>query len=85
MPRVKDINGNATIHGRLQRLRMQYFGSKMRKFGGFIKADGFNVLRVRTNAGIGGHHSVYIGPDLDGIGVDAGADNRCCVIGAAAT
>ena len=83
MARIEDIHRNTTIHGGLQRLRVQYFGSEMGQFGSFVEADGFDVLRVGANARIGGHHPVNIRPNLDGFGFEARTENRCGKVGAA--
>ncbi len=64
---------------------MQYLGSEIGQLGGFVEAHARHAASIRTESWIGGHDAVHVGPDLDPLGVQAGADDRGAEIGAAAT
>ena len=46
--------------------RVQHLGAEVGKLGGFFKADDFDAQRIGTDARVGGHDAVDVGPDLDG-------------------
>src|SRR5208282_1793093 len=53
--------------------RMQDLGAEVGKFGGFIEADDLDAAGIGTEAWVGGHHAVDVGPDFDARGVQTGA------------
>lgn len=53
---------------------MQHLRAKIGEFGSFFKTDGLDPQRLRTNARIGGHDAVDVGPDFDGVSLQAAAD-----------
>jgi len=54
------------------------------ELGGFVESDLLDELRSLHHSGVGGQHPIHIGPDLDGVGVERGAEQGCAVIGSAA-
>ena len=63
---------------------MQNLGAEVGQLGGFFKADDLDAQRIGTDARVGGHDAVHVGPDLDGLGVERAADQRAGKVGAAA-
>src|SRR6266403_6417026 len=54
---------------------MQNLGPKVGKFRSFVEADHLDAPGLGSNARIGGHHAVDMGPDFDTFGVEACAKN----------
>jgi hypothetical protein len=63
---------------------MQDLGSEVGELSGFVEADDLDAAGVGTEARVGGHHAIDVGPDFDALGVEAGAENGGGEIGAAA-
>ena len=62
---------------------MEDLGAEVGELGGLLEADAADAKSVRTDAWVGGHNAVDIGPDLDGAGVQPAAHERAGVIRAA--
>ena len=56
---------------------MEDLGSEIRQLGCFIEADDLDATGVSAEVGIGRHHPVHVGPDLDAFGVEPGTYNGC--------
>ena len=82
--RIEHPHRNILADGRQNRRRMQHLGAEVGQFGGLFEADDLDAVRVRTDIGIGGHHAIDVGPYLDGLGIQSGAEERGRVVGAAA-
>jgi hypothetical protein len=63
---------------------MENLGAEVGELGCFGERQLRNQTRVGDDARIGGEHAVDIGPDLDLVDLEAGAENRCRVIRSAA-
>ena len=77
--------GMPSLHRRRDRVRMQNFRAKRRKLGRFIEPDLLDQQRAVYDARIRREHSVDVGPDLDRIGVQRGADQRSAIVRSAAS
>ena len=53
---------------------MQHLGSEVRQFRCLFKTDDLHSQRIRTDAGVGRHDAVHVGPDFDGLGMHCAAD-----------
>src|SRR5882672_5994552 len=71
--RIQDVDGDIFLNCRKYRRRMQNLRAKICEFGGFVKTDDLDPARIRTQSWIGGHHPVYVGPDLDPSSVQSSA------------
>ena len=67
------------------RRRMQNFRAEVGEFGGFVEADDFDAARFGTDPGVGGEDAVDVGPDLDALGAQAGAEDGGGKIGTASS
>ena len=75
--------GNFVRHHGAQRLRMQDFGSKVCKFGGFAIRDFWNRTCFGNQARVSRQNSVHVCPDDRFIGQKCGAENRRGIVGTA--
>jgi len=81
---VEDADRDILAHGGDHGRRVQYFGAVESQLARFRKAHPRDEPRAFHDAGIGRHHTVDVGPDLDLSRVQSRAENRCGVIAAAA-
>jgi hypothetical protein len=81
---VEHQHRNVLFDGRQDGGRVQDLGAEVGQLGGFFKADDLDAQCVGTDAGIGGHDAVNVGPDFDGLGRERAADERAGEVGAAA-
>ena len=63
---------------------MQDLGAEVGELGRFGERQLRHEQRVGDHARIGGQHAVDVGPDLDLVDVEAGAEDRGRIVGAAA-
>ena len=63
---------------------MQHFRAEIGELGGFGEGAGFDAIAAGQNGRVGGEHAVDVGPDLDFLRADSGADDGRGVIGTAA-
>src|SRR6266403_911321 len=54
---------------------MQNLGAEVGEFGRFVKADDLDAPGLGSNARVGGHHAVDVGPDFNAFGIEARAQN----------
>ena len=81
---VEDVDRNIFLDGGQHRRGVQDFRAEVREFGSFVEADDFDAPRFGTDSRIGGEDAIDVGPDLDTVGAQAGADDGGGEIGAAA-
>ena len=81
---VEHQHGNVLFDGGQDGGRMQNLGAEVGQLGGLFKADDLDAQGIGTDAGIGGHDAVHVGPDFDGLGGERAADERAGKVGAAA-
>ena len=77
-------NRNVLLDGRHDSGRMQHLRAEIGQLGGFGERDGLHAMAAGHDGGVGGQHAVDIGPDLDLLGADTGADDGGREVGAAA-
>ena len=65
---VEYQHGDVLFDGRQNGGRMQNFCAEVGQLGGFFKADDLDAQGVGTDARVGGHDAVHVGPDFDGLG-----------------
>ena len=64
--------------------RMQDAGAERRQFGGLDEADVVDWPRLWNDSRVARHHTFDIGPDLDFVGAECGAEQGRGVVGSAA-
>ena len=82
--RVEHQHGDVFLDRGENGCRVQHLGAEVGELGGFFKADGLDAQRIGADAGVGRHDAVDVGPDLDGFGIHASADEGGGVVGSAA-
>ena len=71
---LRTKTGMILLHGGEDGGGVQDLGAEVGELGGLFKADGLDAQGVGADARIGGHDAVDVGPDFDGAGVEAAAD-----------
>ena len=62
------------------RVRVQHLRAERRELRRLVEADPLDELRAVDDARIGGEHAVDVGPDLDRLRLQRGADQRRAVV-----
>ena len=71
--RVEDADRDVARDGGQNRRRVQHLCPEVSQLGGFIKRELGNGIGVLYDPGIVVVHAVYVGPDLDLLGIDGSA------------
>ena len=74
--RIQHQHGDVLFDGRQDGRRVQHLGAEVGELGGLFEADGPHAQGIGADARVGRHDAVDVGPDLDGFGVEAAADER---------
>src|SRR6266511_1879329 len=75
-PGAHDPHGEAAADRRLDGLGVKHLRAEIRQLRCFGIRQVGDGARVRHDAGIGGHHSGHVRPDLDLVRAEGGADER---------
>ena len=81
---VQDLDRNALRDRRQDRARVQHLRAEVGQLRRLFERQSRHDVRRLHDAGIGGHHPVHVGPDLNLAGVERRAQNRRRVIRSAA-
>ncbi len=81
---VEDEDGDVASDSGQDGGGMEDLGAEVGEFGGFFEADDLDTEGVGTDARVGGHDAVDVGPDLDGFGAQGASDQGTSEIRAAA-
>ena len=73
--RIQNQDRNVLFDRRHHGRRMQHLGAEVGQLGRFGEGDRLDAMAAGQDGRVGGEHAVHIGPDLDLLGADSGADD----------